>query len=91
MEQKQIMDTKKYIIFDISEVDKINFDEVLESSKDTLRLSLDNKSFVKYYDEMPESIKILESKSQEYSYEKILDILEAENWNIKINSITGNT
>lgn len=52
------MENRKYIIFDVSEVNKINFDEVLETSANTLRTSLDgSKTIVKYTsDEMPTSI-----------------------------------
>jgi len=35
----------KYITFNLSEVDKINFEEVFENSADTLRVSKSNISF----------------------------------------------
>jgi hypothetical protein len=41
-------DNRKYIIFSTSELDKINFDEVLETSSETVRKSIDEtKTFVK--------------------------------------------
>jgi hypothetical protein len=41
-------DNRKYIIFSTSELDKINFDEVLETSAETVRKSVDEtKTFVK--------------------------------------------
>jgi hypothetical protein len=79
------MDTK-YRIFDLSEVDKINFNEVLESSIDTLRVSNTNKTFVKYVGETPSSIQSLETKSEEYNNQQILDILLTEDW---ISNISG--
>ncbi len=33
---------------------------------------------------MPESVKILESKSQEYTTNEIQDFLKTENWNTEI-------
>lgn len=84
------MDTK-YVIIDTSEIDKINFNEVLESNSDTLRMSNDNKTFVKYNGEMPSSIKNLKTKSIEYNNIQMLDILSKSNWlyeisgSIKIN------
>ena len=73
------MDTK-YRIFDLSEVDKINFNEVLESSIDSLRVSNTDKTFVKYVGETPASVQSLETKSEEYNNQQILDILSTEDW-----------
>lgn len=43
------MENRQYMIFSLSEVDLINFDEVLQTSAETLRKSVDNtKSFVKW-------------------------------------------
>jgi hypothetical protein len=80
------MDTK-YRIFDLSEVDKINFNEVLESSVDTLRVSNTDKTFVKYVGETPSSIQSLETKSEEYNNQQILDILLTEDWLIVSGSL----
>ena len=44
----------KFVILDSSEVPSINFDEVLETSADTLRYSLDGtQTFVKYTGNKP--------------------------------------
>jgi hypothetical protein len=74
----------KYRIFDLSESDKINFDEVLESSVDTLRVSNTDKTFVKYAGEIPASVESLETKSEEYNNQQILDILSTEDWIINV-------
>jgi len=43
------MESRQYMIFNISEVESINFDEVLQTSAETLRKSNDNtKAFVKW-------------------------------------------
>lgn len=40
---------RRYVIFSVTELDKINFEEVLETSAETVRKSLDNKkTFVKW-------------------------------------------
>lgn len=83
------MDTK-YIMFDLSEVDKINFNEVLESSIDTLRVSNTDKTFVKYVGETPLSVQSLETKSEEYNKQQILDILSTEEWLIVSGSLKTN-
>ena len=40
---------RRYVIFNVSELDKINFEEVFETSPETIRKSLDQtKTFVKW-------------------------------------------
>jgi hypothetical protein len=77
----------KYRIFDLSEADKINFDEVFESSIDTLRVSNTAKTFVKYIGDTPNSVQTLETKSQEYNKQEISDILLTQDWLIVSGSI----
>ena len=71
----------KYIIFDYSEIDKINFEEVLETSIYTIRRSSDGtKTFVKWIGDEPECISNLTSKSSVYTNEEILSILATNEW-----------
>ena len=43
------MESKSYIIFNVSEIDQIDFNQVLETSAETLRKSVDETlTFVKY-------------------------------------------
>ena len=83
------MDTK-YIIFNSSELDKINFDEVLETSVDTIRRSVDgSKTFVKYtLDEMPTSVASLTSKEGPLDINEISVILGNSDWTLP-SSVTG--
>jgi hypothetical protein len=76
------MENRKYVIFNVSELDKINFDEVGETSADTVRKSVDETlTFVKYStDEMPISVLSLETKQGPYSNEEIIQILSTEAW-----------
>jgi|LakMenEpi03Aug12_release.lakeMendotaPanAssembly.Ray.scaffolds.fasta_scaffold33792_3 hypothetical protein len=75
------MSELKYVIFDFSEADKINFNEVKEDSIETLRKSVDgNKTFVKYEGVMPECVNDLLTKSREYYNFEILEILATEEW-----------
>lgn len=74
-------DDRHYVVFDLSEVDTIDFSEVMETSADTLRKNLANtQSFVKYESDMPASVTALTTKSQEYTHEEILAILSGEEW-----------
>lgn len=75
------MNDKNYVIIDASDLDNIDFSEVVETSKDTCVLSLDGaKSFVKYIGEVPSSVSALNSKSEEYSHDQILEILDTDEW-----------
>jgi hypothetical protein len=73
----------KYVIFDTSEVNLINFNEVLEDSIDTLRFSTQNTSytFVKWVgDVIPQCINNLTTKSEIYSHDEMLTIMDDEIW-----------
>lgn len=75
------MNSRKYIIFDCSEISLINFNEVLETSANTLRKSVDEtKTFVKYEGEMPECIQNLTTKSTELTHNEIINILSTSEW-----------
>ncbi len=72
---------RHYVVFDLTEVDTIDFSEVMETSADTLRKNLANtQSFVKYEGAMPASVTALTTKSQEYSHAEILAILAGTDW-----------
>jgi len=65
----------------MSEVATIDFSEVMETSADTLRKSVDeSKSFVKYEGDQPPSVVALTTRSQEYSHEEILALLAGTEW-----------
>jgi hypothetical protein len=72
---------REFMIFNVSELNKINFDEVLETSVDTVRKSSDDKTFVKWDGETPQSVLDLTTKEGPFTYEEILLILEGNNWN----------
>jgi len=68
---------RNYIVFNVSEISKIDFNEVLETSADTLRKSVDEQlTFVKYNGEMPDSVEQLETKEGPYSHFEFLYILD---------------
>jgi len=67
----------KYVIIETTEVDSIDFDQVGETSSDTLCLSADgSKTFVKYEGEQPSFL----SGKTEYTHSQILDILSTPEW-----------
>jgi hypothetical protein len=71
------------MIFDVSELGTINFNEVLETSIDTVRKSIDGtKTFVKWDGAtIPPSVEALTTKQGPYTYTEILSILSTSEWN----------
>ena len=61
-------ENRHYVVFDLTEVDTIDFSEVMETSADTLRKSVDeSKSFVKYEGVQPPSVAALATQSRVFS------------------------
>jgi hypothetical protein len=78
-----------YIIFDTSEIDVIDFNQVKETSADTLRKSIDGQfTFVKWEGEMPSFISNLISRTKVYNQQEMLEILQTPEWSIKISGTT---
>jgi len=79
-EQEQYPD-RRFVIFNVTELSKIDFNQVFETDLDTIRKSVDNtKTFVKYNMPQPSSVASLTTKSQEYTYDEILQILSGPEW-----------
>lgn len=78
-----IYEQREFMIFNVSELSQINFNEVLETSIDTVRKSVDEtKTFVKWDgDIIPPSVDSLTTKEGPYTYEEILVILNTPEWN----------
>lgn len=70
-----------YLIIESTEVGKIDFSQVRESSVDTLRYSLDGtKTFFKWDYEEPNFINDLEYKDGPYNHDEMLNILSNSDW-----------
>lgn len=82
---------REFMIFNVSELPNINFEEVLETSIDTVRKSVDEtKTFVKWDGQsVPSSVQSLTTKEGPYTYEEILDILSTPEWSSPIEPIIG--
>ena len=76
-------ESREFMIFNVSELDTLNFNEVLETSIDTVRKSVDEtKTFVKWNGSIiPPSIEALTTKQGPYTYTEILSILSTSEWN----------
>jgi len=76
-----IYENREFMIFNVSELPLINFDEVLETSAETVRKSVDGtKTFVKWDNEIPLCVQSLTTKEGPYPYEEILNILLTPEW-----------
>lgn len=79
--ETQDYENRKFMIFNVSELNQINFNEVLETSVETVRKSVDEtKTFVKWDGDMPECVNNLTTKEGPYTYEEILTILSTPEW-----------
>jgi hypothetical protein len=72
---------RRFVIFNVTELNQINFNQVFETDSETVRKSVDEtKTFVKYDIPMPSSVAGLTTKSKEYTYDEILQILQSTEW-----------
>ena len=72
---------RKYLIIPVSEVSKVDFSQVCETSEDTLRKSVDNsKTFIKWDGDDPSFISSLSSTEGTYNHSPITTILSGTDW-----------
>ena len=72
---------RNFAIFSLTEIEKIDFSLVLETSAETLRISTDGlRSFIKWDGEQPTFIATLETLEGPYTYTEILEILSGPEW-----------
>jgi hypothetical protein len=75
-------ENREFMIFNVSELPQIDFTQVLETSIDTVRKSVDQtKTFVKWDGTtIPSSVDSLTTKEGPYTYSEILAILATPEW-----------
>jgi hypothetical protein len=77
----QGIEDREYMIFNVSELSEIDFTQVLETSAQTVRKSVDEtKTFVKWEGAMPQCVFELNTKEGPYSHSEILTILAGPDW-----------
>lgn len=78
---EQEYENRRFVIFEVTELPLIDFNQVYETDVDTVRKSVnETKTFVKYDLPQPSSVAALTTKSQEYTYDEILQILNTPEW-----------
>ena len=72
---------KNYVIFDISELDLVDFNEILEDSPNSLRKSKDSqKAVIKWSGNSPSFINNMTSIEGPYNETEILAIMATDYW-----------
>jgi hypothetical protein len=73
---------RTFIFFNQEERDRLDYSQLVETSRDTLRVSLDGiNTFVSYETEaMPDTIQALTSYIGPLTYEETLTILQTAAW-----------
>jgi len=78
------MENRNYLIFNVSELQLINFAEVLESSAETLRKSANGtNTFVKWEGDTPACIADLTTAQGPYTHAEMLGILSGSDWTVQ--------
>ena len=73
-----------YIVFPTSQLYKIDFSQVYETSADTVRLSVDSlKTFVKYDGTEPSCLVDVIDKEGPYTHEEFIAILQTSEWKLQ--------
>ena len=72
---------RKYLIIPTSELPKVDFSKVCESTANTVRKSIDEtKTFIKWDDDEPAFVSNLTGTEGPYTKEEILTILATDAW-----------
>lgn len=76
-------ENRNYVIFSVSELDLIDFTQVLETSVETVCKSVDEtKTFVKWDGEMPLCVQNLATIDRLCTHAEILEILGTQEWTL---------
>lgn len=77
-----MFENRHYVILSVSEIDKINFDELMQSGTDSLRKSIDqSKTLIKWDgDDTPNCVNDLTTKEGPFTYDEIVSIMNSPDW-----------
>jgi hypothetical protein len=74
-------ENRRYLIIPVSQLSKVDFNQVGETSAETVRKSVDQtKTFVKWEGQDPTFVSQLTNTEGPYTHEQILNILSTEEW-----------
>jgi hypothetical protein len=79
--ETQNYENREFMIFNVSELNQIDFTQVHETSQETVRKSIDETlTFVKWDGATPQCVLHLQTKEGPYTYEEMLSILATPEW-----------
>lgn len=72
---------RQFLIVAVSEIDKLDFSQILQTSPDTLRRSLDGAlAIIKWEGDSPDFLQNLATAQGPYDYAEIAEILAGPAW-----------
>ena len=72
---------RQYLIFPVDQLDKVDFTQVLETSQDTVRKSVnETKTFLKWENTPPSFISEITDTEGPYTHSEMLAVLATEEW-----------
>lgn len=75
------MENRKYLIVNTTELDKIDFSQVMQKSQFNIRKTNDGSKFIIKWEEIdPTFLNDLQTKQGPYTHSEILAILEQSEW-----------
>jgi len=78
-----IYTNREYLIFPTSELNKVDFSQVHETSADTVRKSVNlQKTFVKWDGDTPSFVSSIVGGEGPYNHTEILEILNTTEWTV---------
>lgn len=81
-------ENRNYLIIPVSEVSKVDFSLVCETSAETLRKSVDEtKTFIKWDGEIPTFVADLVGAEGPYTHSEILEILNGAEWSAPMEEV----
>ena len=78
----QVYEDRSFLIFNVSEINKVDFNDILETSSTTLRKSVNGtKTLIKWEDpDTPAFVATMTTKEGPYTYDEILVIMATPEW-----------
>jgi hypothetical protein len=88
----EIYKNRRYMVINYSDIDSVNFDEIIQSDKEELRLSIDGTlTIVKWNGlNIPNSLNSLTTKYGPYTHEEMIQIVSTNVWNDVYTDLVGN-
>ncbi len=75
------MNNRSHVVFDMSEIDKIDFSQVMETSAETLVKSVDGtKTFVKWDGDVPACVLSLTTKGEYLTPTEVVQLMTTSEW-----------